>query len=391
MHAIRQSCPSALRSFDVNGARRAFSISCARQRGSLPQFLPASTKELSALLYSLNSRILLPKHLTPEQQRLVFRKENKARLEAEPIEITLGNVTLPLEHLDKLRDLPPKKPTIQQIVGKSTTPDDYENLVRMLEGLKSAGLLLNQPQKEKMVRVLSAADQQHLVLKAFQRASATDMHLRSPGLVTTAFEGLMQRALRSGLDEAETQKMLGFAEQFVELMDDKEHLGNSHMAQDDLRRSPLVIRYPLALAALRAKHHTGAQDVDGKVSLYAGRLMEALRQTNYLIVRIAYPYDPTASETDYMQNHLPNEVSQKSVPGSWATYFMNFRTLSRLWIALHVSRHVLGSDMPHPQDAEKLESHLWSEWTMARRFMEDKASDQIRELAQQLQNELDDV
>jgi hypothetical protein len=145
------------------------------------------------------------------------------------------------------------------------------------------------------------------------------------------------------------------------------------MAQDDLRRSPLVIRYPLALAALRAKHHTGAQDVDGKVRLYAGRLMEALRQTNYLI------------------NHLPNEVSQKSVPGSWATYFMNFRTLSRLWIALHVSRHVLGSDMPHPQDAEKLESHLWSEWTMARRFMEDKASDQIRELAQQLQNELDDV
>ncbi|KAF2657167.1 hypothetical protein K491DRAFT_677491 [Lophiostoma macrostomum CBS 122681] len=355
MHALVRSAPSALRTWSGHASRRAFSNSCAHQRGSLPQFLPASTPELSALLSTLNSKILLPEHLTPDQHKLVFRKENKAKLEAEPIEITLGNVTLPLEHLDKTRDLPPRVPTIFKIIDSSTTPDDYENVVRMIEGLRSAGITLDIRKKEKIVRVLSAADQQHLVLRALQRASATDMRLRNQDLVACAFKGLFSRARRSGWDEAETRKMLGFAEQYVDLMEDEEHLGKSDMKSGDLRSSPLVICYPLALAAVRAKKHTGAQDVDGKVRLYAGRLMEALRQRDFLINELPVEaYSKVVGRKRNVEHSMQNQ------------YIGRVQQLARLWTALHVSRDVLGSDMPHPEYADKVESAVQAVWQQAK-------------------------
>jgi hypothetical protein len=235
--------------------------------------------------------VLLPQHLTPEQQKLVYKQENRARLEAEPIEITLGDVTLPLEHIDRNRDQPARWKTIKEIVDRSKTPEDWENLVRALQGAYKAGIYLKAHQWERIVRKLCQADMHHLLLKAIQRVDKTGLRLREPGVVHQVFRGLRNKAALVGWDKAETLRMLGFAEQIAGLMENKEHLGQVDPVRGDLRTSPLVIAVPLELAAVRAKKHTDGQDRDGKVAKYASRLMKALQQDDYNNVGASHSFD----------------------------------------------------------------------------------------------------
>lgn len=241
------------------------------------------------MLGQVNSKILLPEHLTKEQSQLVYKKENKARLEAEPMEITLGDVTLPLEHIDRMRDKPKRKTILRKVMQQSETPADWENVVRMLEGFHNAAIRINTPLMVMTVRRLNEAGMHHLVLKALQRAEKTGLRLKETSIVHQVFKGLHDKAARSAWDEAETTKALSFSEQVVELMENKEHLGRLDRGRNDLRASPWVIAVPLELAAARAKRHTDGQDKDGKVLKYASRLMNALHQDDFNTVS---PYRP---------------------------------------------------------------------------------------------------
>jgi hypothetical protein len=228
--------------------------------------------------------VLLPEHLTKEQQQLVYKQENKARLEAEPIEITLGDVTLPLEHIDRNRDQPSRWETIKKVVEKSKTPEDWENVLRMMEGFVDAGIKLKSEWLQKVVRHLNKAQMQHLVLKALQRSNKTGLHLRDKNLTLYILQGLRNRAVMSEWDEEETGKMLRMTEQVIELLEDENHLGRQAPGPGDLRASPFVIAAPLELAAAAAKKRPTAQG-HIKVIKYASRLMNALQQGTFLTVR----------------------------------------------------------------------------------------------------------
>lgn len=250
--------------------------------GALPVFLPASSPELTTLLSTLNARVLLPEHLTKEQQKLVFRPENKAKVEAEPIEITLGDVTLPLEHLDRFRDLPRRWKQLFSIIHASKTTEDWENVLRAVEGFENASIRLKLRHKQLVVRKLNEAGMQHLVLKALQRPGATGLRLRQPELVLEVLRGVHDKAALADWDKAALTKALSMAEQIVEMMEDKEHLARPTVeGEADCRGSPAVIAAPLELAAELAYRHDG--DV-GKVRKLAGRLMVALGQHKFVPV-----------------------------------------------------------------------------------------------------------
>ena len=252
--------------------------------GALPEFLESSSPELASTLARFTSKVLLPEHLTKEQRDLVYKQENRPRLEAEPIEITLGEVTLPLEHIDRNRDRPSRWDTVKQVVEQSKTAEDWENVVRMMEGFHDASVQVKDKWFQKIVRGMNEAGMHHLILKSLQRAGKTGMRLRSDGLVRTVFNTLHERAASSGWDEAETGKMLRLAEQLTELMESDEHLGKVETQKLDPRASPFTISVPLELAAVKAKKYQQGQDADGKVQKLATRLVNALNQDNFLKV-----------------------------------------------------------------------------------------------------------
>lgn len=229
----------------------------------------------------MNSKVLLPSHLTPEQQRLVYKVENKAKLEAEPVEITLGEVTLPLEHLDRNR-LPNRFQTFNEIVKKSESKDDWENVVRMLEGFENAGIKINPAWQEKVVRKLNRSGNQHLILKALQRAKATGLRMSEYQVLLQVLRSVHDKAALSDWDKEETTKALRLAKQVVELLEDEEHCGGRARGEmvsgQDLRGKPPVVALPTELAAVLAERHGGNVE---EVKTLAGRLMAALKQDNY--------------------------------------------------------------------------------------------------------------
>jgi hypothetical protein len=251
--------------------------------GALPVFLSPSSPELSSLLSTFNSKVLLPSHLTKEQQKLVFGQDNKAKLEAEPVEITLGEVTLPLEHIDRNR-LPNRFETFKKIVKKSESKEDWENVVRMLEGFENAGIKAKPDWQELVVRQLNLSGNHHLILKALQRAKATGLRMSEYRVLAQVLRGVHDKAALSDWDKEETAKALRFAKQIVELLEDEEHCGGQTrgemVSEKDYRGKPAVVALPAELAAVLAERHGG--DVE-EVKTLAGRLMAALKQDDYTV------------------------------------------------------------------------------------------------------------
>jgi hypothetical protein len=246
--------------------------------GALPVFLESSSPELTKLLQDTNSKILLPFHLTAEQKKLVYRKENQAKLEAEPVEITLGDVTLALEHIDRLKT-PRQWDTVKAIFKNSETREDWENVVRVVEGYHNAGIPLNNDRLEMVIRLLNMNGMHHVILKALQRVKATALSMREWPVLRQVLRAVYDKAALSDWDEAETYEALRMARQVAELLEDEGHCGGQP-AEHDFRGKPAVVAVPTALAAVRAHKHS--RDVE-EVKPLAGRLMAALEQDNYMV------------------------------------------------------------------------------------------------------------
>ncbi|ORY19181.1 hypothetical protein BCR34DRAFT_595623 [Clohesyomyces aquaticus] len=344
MNSIRRSCQSALLNSQPlrplsNGSRRAFSQCSACYRGSLPQFLEPSTPELATLLSKLNSKILLPAHLNHDQQLLVYKQENKAKLESEPINITLGEVTLPLEHIDRNRDCPSKRKTFKEVVALAETPADWENVLRMVQGFYDAGLEITPDRKEKVIRCLGEAGMHHLILKALQRSGDTGIKIKNGDELLWMVLRQMRLKASAEWEKEETKKALSLVEQIMELMENKDHLGGQDVLPGDLRANPLVIALPLELAAVRAKKHTEGQDKDGKVAKYALRLMKALEQDRWV------------------KTELPKELDALNAEKSFDALRAMWRLIP-FWNALKTSAAVLGSDMPNAKEARKVAADI---------------------------------
>lgn len=227
--------------------------------------------------------MLLPSHLTKEQQKLVYSQESRAKLEAEPVEITLGDVTLPLEHLDR-NVLPDRFHTLRAIIKESKTTEDWENVVRCLEGFVEAGILVKGQWQEMVVRRLNMAGMQHLVLKALQRPTATGLRLSNWGLLSQVLRTVHDKAAQANWEEEETTKALRMAKQVVELMESEEHCGrtfaNPRPGQGDWRGHPVVIALPTEMAAVLAEKYGGDKE---EVKKLANRLVTAIKQRDYMV------------------------------------------------------------------------------------------------------------
>jgi hypothetical protein len=322
--------------------------------GTLPRFEESSSQELANLLATINSKVLLPRHLTRDQQKLVYKQENRTRLEAEPIEITLGDVTLPLEHIDRNKDQPGMLRSLMEAIEQSKTPQDWENVLRLLEGYYDANCKIHPKKDAKIIALMCEADMHHLVLKALWRAEKTGLRLRHTTVIKEVFSQLHAKAARSEFAEQETEKMLRFSEQCVELMEDPAHLGKKDACPGDPRGSVYVISVPAALAAARAKKHLGGVDTDGKVRRYASRLMAALQdQTNAVSGPILDPQEDRSS--DAAQEWLSKQMDAASAKLKPHELRAILRDLIIISQAIKTCREVLGSAMPASEEAARIQ------------------------------------
>ncbi|KAF3009580.1 hypothetical protein E8E13_006123 [Curvularia kusanoi] len=364
MHSIRRTCQSALRNShgfggQCNVSRRAFSRSVARSKasiddysGGLPVFLEPSSPELSSLLATINSQVLLPEHLTKDQKRLVYKQKYQAKLETEPVEVTIGDVTLPLVPLDR-NTLPNRLNSLRDVTNKAQTTADWENVVRVLEGFHSAGIAVKPEWQEMVVRKLIEKGHHNIVLKALQRVKATGLRLSNYHVTYTVLKGAHDRAAESDWDAEETAKALRYSRLVAELMEEEEHLAqptklplSEGQSRSDWRSRPFVVAVPTELAAVAAQKHSGNVDV---VKTLASRLVYALKQD------VDTALDSVAASSTKSEADFKTKTIQRNAFHAHCSRLLELLVVSN---ALRTSQAVLGAEMPLAAEAAEHQGRI---------------------------------
>lgn len=317
------------------------------------------------MLAKINSKVLLPEHLTREQQKLVYKEKGRAKLETEPVEVTVGEVTLPLEHIDR-NVRPSRWESLREVVNQSETAADWENVVRVLEGFHSAGIAIKPQWQELVVRKLNENGHHSIVLKALQRVKATGLRLSNYPVAFRVLKGAHERAADSDWDMEETVKALRYARQVVELMEEEEHHAVSSMkgatkSPTDWRSSPYVIAVPTELAAIIAQKHEG--DV-GVVKNLANRLINALKQDNAAVTPQSHEFKAAQAQGSSDRVAALAKQTEADFKGKGSQtdglngYCQGLFELTTIWNALKTSKAVLGADMPLAAEAAEYESKI---------------------------------
>lgn len=112
-----------------------------------------------------------------------------------------------------------------------------------------------------------------------------------------------------------------FAEQDVELMEDKEHLGKTGVGARDVRSDLLAIAVLAEPAAARAKTQLDGEDKFGQVKKYAGRLMGVTHQDGWNTACL----DTLPAVLKAMDKDPPEQKESKKSAGKTREYVVDMK------------------------------------------------------------------
>lgn len=192
--------------------------------------------------------------------------------------VDIADESVQLEPLDATKDIPDSWKSMEKALDLMRDgTGDWANVVGLLAGMRTAGRRFKSWQYEYVIRTAGEAGAGYVVVDAARAVRRTGLELRDLRLVREAFWACRSKAAREGWKAEPTEKALAWARQLAGLLDDSAHCGKLNLVGGrDPRIQPDIIAVVLELAAMRASRHTGGKDVDGKVLMYAERLMPNL-------------------------------------------------------------------------------------------------------------------
>jgi len=255
--------------------RRTFSTSPVRQKfGAVPAFTRTSNPELDALLTSMRNKIFLPAHLSRSQQDLIYLDKNQRELTVEPVYAYIKGERFRLQHIDPVKDVPAAQRSLLKAFELMKEPKDWNNLPSLLHGLANAKRKLHADNFQKITRKAGMAGRPDILLECARRVDDTRYKLANPELVAELMHQISAKAMNSEWKAKDTKQALAWAEMVSELLEDERHAGKRHVdGVDDVRVRPEVIGVLLQLSAVWATRYYDGEDRDGKVKLYAERLL----------------------------------------------------------------------------------------------------------------------
>ncbi|KAI9930072.1 hypothetical protein ASPWEDRAFT_147632 [Aspergillus wentii DTO 134E9] len=253
--------------------RRAYS------KNAIPTFPPTSSSELDQALNRFREELFVPFGLTTQQRNLMSRQKYADRLEEEPVTVAIGENDEPFT----LRPMDPQsRPTNRDMVDTISlmkTPQDWQNILPFLAGLRMSHRVLKSDRWEWLVRKAGQADALGVLLECAKRSDITGFRLNHAGIVQSFFFELHRKAQRGEFKDPAVTKALSLAKQAIILMETPEHIERD--VKLDPKRKPYVIGTLLELSAARAVNELGGNDEGGHVRAYAQRLLATWSLGNF--------------------------------------------------------------------------------------------------------------
>ncbi|CAK7273676.1 hypothetical protein SEPCBS57363_005771 [Sporothrix epigloea] len=299
----RQSIRNVLRSSD-NALLGDMAISikattCANATGIIT-FAPTSSTELDDILDKIRSKIILLSYLNNHQRKDLYDKSKEHQLKTDPITLDVDGDIMRFHHIDMFRDIPNARAATREAVGRMTTPIDFENLPRLLEGLHRAKRHLQPADYARIARLAGERNCIYAVIECARQVQRTGFRLANSETVAEILTHIQMKAIDSDWKETETRKSLVWAELVIDLLQQPGHgrrpqTYQSRAAQAavegstaavaatpaplpptiPLSRDPQVLAARLHLAAVVADRFSpSGEDTDGKVLRYATELVQ---------------------------------------------------------------------------------------------------------------------
>ncbi|KAK8153992.1 hypothetical protein IWX90DRAFT_511765 [Phyllosticta citrichinensis] len=229
--------------------RRTFSSTAARP-ATIPEFVRSSSDELDTKLQIARDRIIIPKHLTPRETRIVYGTKHRKLFENEdePVIAHIGGTDVRLQPLDPKKDHPPLWGTLKSVITLAQTPSDWANVERLLVGFQKAGIKLSPSQVVSVVRKAWFQGHQDAVLRMVERAHETGICIQTEELLSTLLWGLREVAVAGHWSRRALERALTGVRQVADYLEAPEHAGGERAVKPgDLRTLPLTIAAPLEL------------------------------------------------------------------------------------------------------------------------------------------------
>lgn len=223
----------------------------------------------------MRHEVFLPNYLPRRERNAVYRLKNRKAFESEPVVVRVGGDEFKLRSLWD-RPVPTPVKCLREAVRLMKHKKDWDNLPAMLEGLNVAGVRLSSPILSKLVRKAGQLGRQDVIFECAKRVERTGFVMKDLPVVQSIMWWIQYRALSDNWSLKETTRALKMAEQVSVLLEEKNHAGGPLRDPLDPRARPETIGILLQLAAAQAKLLAGTEN-DGKIKLYANRLLGSLR------------------------------------------------------------------------------------------------------------------
>lgn len=281
MATICHRCALRLRHAARAAPARSFSSTAATQKGGMPAFNESPNPELNEVLSTIRNKIFMPNYLEKGERKLLFKAKYRQQLIDNPQNVTIGDEEIPLEPMDLLKDLPKRSTTVKEALDiiMSEGSKDWHQLPKLLQGLKEG---VKRPLRKeayaRVVRCAMNADKIGVVLQCLETPDRTGMTLRHEEVRKILLDGLHHMAQDHEWSEAATGRALRDANVVSRLLENEEHGGGRRLQENDPRQHPETVGLFLELASVYVYLHADANDTEGLVKAYAGRLMSCLEK-----------------------------------------------------------------------------------------------------------------
>jgi hypothetical protein len=205
----------------------------------------------------------------------VFKSKNKNFLQENPQAVNIAGEEFQLEHLGGRGVMPNRKKQLSHVLRllRNGEPGDWKTLPNLLRGLHMMGKDPPARVRAKIIRLATMKGQFGIILQCLKVANNTGLTLRDPETLEATIWGLRQIADQQDWSEEATATAIKHANEVASQLESEAHGTGKRIRKDDPRRDPFVLGVFLELAAVYAWRFKGGKDVDGKVKVFAERLL----------------------------------------------------------------------------------------------------------------------
>ncbi|KAL1857391.1 hypothetical protein VTK73DRAFT_8098 [Phialemonium thermophilum] len=203
---------------------RCFSTSSSRQATHVVSFTETSSPQLDDVLAEIRTKIILPSYIRIEQRKKLYDARYKKKLEVDPVTMELDGQILKFYYTDPVREMPNTRELLLRAVNQMKTPQDWENLPRLLEGVcGQAGRKLEYYDYPRLIRKAALHGCLRTIFVCIRQVKRTHFRLGSSETVNELLSWVQKQAIDSGRERAATEEALAWTERIILSLEDEAH------------------------------------------------------------------------------------------------------------------------------------------------------------------------